>query len=345
MALARAAVKTLRRRLLPRKRHKTVHCLGGFAGWGGVLYALAHLGALWDDPDILGEAEELVTVLPDLISQDKYFDVGLGAAGCIGGLLCLYDCAPSVETLAVALLCGDHLLARARPMSRGVGWDWPFPSRGPLTGYAHGAAGIAWALLELASRTGEERFRSAARDAIDYERSLFSSEAGNWPDLRVFLTSPEEASAAALRYPTTWCYGAPGIGLARLRCLRHLNDPMLLTEIDTALRTTRTKGFGLSHILCHGDLGNLELFVEAERAGLEPLARTEVNGRAAGILNSIERDGWLCANPRRLESPGLMTGLAGIGYQLLRLARPETVPSVLTLEPPRKQAEIGRAHV
>ena len=265
-------------------------------------------------------------------------------------------------------------------MSRGVGWDWPFPSRGPLTGYAHGAAGIAWALLELASRTGEERFRSAARDAIDYERSLFSSEVGNWPDLRVLGTSPEEPNAAPLRYPTTWCYGAPGIGLARLRCLRHLNDPMLLTEIDTALRTTRTKGFGLSHILCHGDLGNLELFVEAERAGLnglarfredeppgepvsaagsggqgrpphwprppritkprlEPLGRTEVNGRAAGILNSIERDGWLCANPRRLESPGLMTGLAGIGYQLLRLARPETVPTVLTLEAPRKQAK------
>jgi len=71
----------------------------------------------------------------------------------------------------------------------------------------------------------------------------------------------------------------------------------------------------------------------------EPLGRTEVNGRAAGILNSIERDGWLCANPRRLESPGLMTGLTGIGYQLLRLARPETVPSVLTLEDPRKHAK------
>ena len=79
-------------------------------------------------------------------------------------------------------------------MSQGIAWDWPFPSRGPLTGYSHGAAGIALALLELAARTGAEGFRSAARGAIDYERSLFSSEAGNWPDLRVFDTPPEQAN-------------------------------------------------------------------------------------------------------------------------------------------------------
>jgi lantibiotic modifying enzyme len=33
-----------------------------------------------------------------------------------------------------------------------------------------------------------------------------------------------------------------------------------------------------------------------------------------------------------------MTGLAGIGYGLLRLADPQSVPSVLTLEPPRPPA-------
>jgi hypothetical protein len=35
-----------------------------------------------------------------------------------------------------------------------------------------------------------------------------------------------------------------------------------------------------------------------------------------------------------VESPGLMTGLAGIGYALLRLAEPHRVPSVLGLAPP-----------
>jgi type 2 lantibiotic biosynthesis protein LanM len=364
-SLARAALQTLRRRLLPHKRLKTVQCLGGFAGWGGVLYTLTHLGALWNEPEILGEAQDLVSVLPDLIKKDKYFDVGLGAAGCIAGLLCLERCATSPRIIATASQCGDHLLAHARaipplsPAGRGqsegaIAWQWPWPSRGPLAGYSHGAAGIAWALLELASRAGEERFHSAAQAAIAYERSLFSAEAGNWPDLRLF---GQEAVDAPLRYPTTWCYGAPGIGLARLRCLPHLDDPMLYEEIGTGLRTTQANGFGLSHILCHGDLGNLELLMEAahveqreEKNGRKSFrdARPESQPRekdsrplfseierlAAGILNGIKRAGWLCANPMNLESPGLMTGIAGIGYQLLRLAEPDKVPSVLTLAPP-----------
>jgi lantibiotic modifying enzyme len=36
--------------------------------------------------------------------------------------------------------------------------------------------------------------------------------------------------------------------------------------------------------------------------------------------------------PLGAETPGLMTGLAGIGYGLLRLAEPERVSSVLLLE-------------
>jgi lantibiotic modifying enzyme len=43
---------------------------------------------------------------------------------------------------------------------------------------------------------------------------------------------------------------------------------------------------------------------------------------------------WICANPLGVESPGLMTGLAGIGYAFLRFADPARVPSVLALDGP-----------
>jgi lantibiotic modifying enzyme len=59
-----------------------------------------------------------------------------------------------------------------------------------------------------------------------------------------------------------------------------------------------------------------------------------LNRLTAIIVESINRVGWLCGNPVRIESPGLMTGLAGIGYQLLRLAEPDRVPSVLVLASP-----------
>jgi lantibiotic modifying enzyme len=36
----------------------------------------------------------------------------------------------------------------------------------------------------------------------------------------------------------------------------------------------------------------------------------------------------------QIESPGLMTGIAGIGYAFLRHAAPQMVPSVLMLDAP-----------
>lgn len=62
--------------------------------------------------------------------------------------------------------------------------------------------------------------------------------------------------------------------------------------------------------------------------------RDQVNRLASKILGSARDNGWFCGVPLGVESPGLMTGLAGIGYELLRLAEPTNLPSILVLEPP-----------
>lgn len=133
---------------------------------------------------------------------------------------------------------------------------------------------------------------------------------------------------------TAWCHGAPGIGNGRLRSLPHFDNAEIRAEIDTALHTTLTQGFGLNHCLCHGDLGNLDLLLQASQTLDDPKWRSQVNRLAAMILESINQHGWLCGVPLGVETPGLMTGLAGIGYELLRLAEPTCIPSVLTLAPP-----------
>ena len=53
-----------------------------------------------------------------------------------------------------------------------------------LTGFSHGAAGIAYALLKLHEATGESSFREAALEAEAYETSVFLPEVSNWPDFR-----------------------------------------------------------------------------------------------------------------------------------------------------------------
>jgi len=325
--LAQEACATTLRRLEESKA--SVRSIGAFDGWGGIIYALTHLGALWHEPELLSEAEAIVELLTPWIREDAKFDIIAGAAGCIGSLHALYRQSPSQRTLAAAIECGEHLVGHAQPMEHGVGWTVPKQSV-PLSGFAHGAAGIAWALLKLAALTGSPRFETAALAAIDYERSLFSPEAGNWRDLRVRETSAEV-------FNTAWCHGAPGIGLARLSSIQQLDCLEVRREIDTALKTTLTHGLGNNDSLCHGDLGNLEFLLQAGRVLGDSEWTARAYRHATNIVERIAVNQHACGTPSSIESPGLMIGLAGIGYGLLRLAEPEHVPSVLMLEPPLKR--------
>jgi lantibiotic modifying enzyme len=295
---------------------------------------MMHLDALWDMPSLSADIDDLLEWLPSRIEHDRQYDIIGGAAGCIATMLSLYRWRQREPALAVAVQCGDWLLANAQSMEQGIAWPFNVGKSKPLTGYAHGAAGAAAALLELASATGLERFRSAGIAAIAYERSLYSAEAGNWPDLR----DPEIAGLALVdgKTPcgTAWCHGAPGIGLGRLQVLPLLDEPAVRDEIAIAVQTTLSYGASPNHCLCHGALGNLALMVEAghrlDRA--DWLAQAEE--RAAGTLESIAAHGWLCGVPMGVETPDLMTGIGGIGYGCLRLAEPERAPLVLLLEGP-----------
>ena len=51
-----------------------------------------------------------------------------------------------------------------------------------------------------------------------------------------------------------------------------------------------------------------------------------------GLAESQIGDSLLANLPRSASNPGLFQGYAGIGYELLRLAAPESIPSVLLWE-------------
>lgn len=328
--LVRAALGTLQRQV---EQTGPQHgAIGGFSGWGGILYAYTALAAGGAHPELLDEAEILAERrLPALIDDDRQFDVIAGAAGCLVCLLALHRHRPSPAVLALAERCGDHLIRHARHTGEGVGWVNGKLSVRPLTGFSHGTAGIAWALARLARVTGQPRFEATARDALRHERGCFLPDQRNWPDLR--RSGTFDGSAGPARCMTAWCHGAPGIGLSRLDLLPHLADPMLEQEIRHAVAATITSGFGTNHSLCHGDLGNLEFLLSAEEAiGAAGTARV---GRrvAAELASAVAAGKWRCGTPGAVETPGLMTGLAGIGYGLLRLAH-RAAPSVLLLAPP-----------
>jgi lantibiotic modifying enzyme len=131
-----------------------------------------------------------------------------------------------------------------------------------------------------------------------------------------------------------WCHGAPGVGLARLTALGVREHPDAVADLEAALRSTAT-GFGGNDSLCHGDLGNLELFIRARELGRLGSHDSVLANESARLVERITRREWQCGIPGGVETPGLMTGIAGVGFGLLRLALPDRVPSVLSLEAPR----------
>jgi type 2 lantibiotic biosynthesis protein LanM len=306
--------------------------IGGFSGLGGLIYALTHLSGVLHDSELLRTAQDMVRELPRLIPRDQEFDVIGGAAGCIAGLLTLWQSAPSDEVIEQAVACGHHLVATATEYPSGCGWVRLEMAPVALAGFAHGAAGIAWALHKLSVATRVDTFNACAASALEYERTLFSEDLENWRDARD-RGVPSNGPEAPAKFSTAWCHGAAGIGLSRVALLQGMGDRALHSDLAAAVRTTRRTGFGLNHSLCHGDLGNLELLMQAARLPEFAERRQEAQSIAAGIVDDIDRNGARCGIPLQAESPGLMTGLAGIGMGLLRIAAGERVPCVPMLDP------------
>ncbi|GAA4030299.1 type 2 lanthipeptide synthetase LanM family protein [Allokutzneria multivorans] len=313
----------------------------GLQGAGGLIYGLSQLHALVPDRDLLGQALSIAKHLRSAVDADEQFEVVGGAAGAIFGLAALHSVRPDGAVRDAIAAAADRLVSQRQPCVVGAGWTAAvLKNMGlgaePLGGFAHGVSGIAAALAVATDVLGDERYKDTIRDALAYEARLFDPETGHWRDLRrdveteLLFSSGESGFDQAV----AWCHGAPGIGIARHMVLDVIDDPTWRAELATATAATLRSGFGSDHSLCHGDLGNLDfLLLAAQR---DPTLTEPILRQAAGVLDGVDQHGWRCGMHPNLVGAGLFTGLAGIGYGVLRLLDPEAVPSVLALEPPRR---------
>jgi lantibiotic biosynthesis protein len=277
------------------------------------------LGILFAESEILGRCDEDAVLRQ--AAPDESLDIIYGSAGCIGALLNLHRQWGGSRLLEAAIRHGDLLLSEA--VRTDDGWSWKtVPKSRNLTGFSHGTAGIGWALLELWSATGEDRFRAGALEAFRYERSCFNPTERNWPDFREDTPS----------YPVTWCHGAGGIGFSRLRAWQILGDDESLAEARTAVaKVCDTLDASGNFSLCHGTGGNADLLIYASQVLGEErwLAAAQAAGGQAAERYERRDMPWSCGLPTEMQVPGLMLGLAGIGYFYLRLADPGRTPTVL----------------
>ena len=327
--LAFAAVAHLRKTLRSRNAPRIARSLGigGAAGLGSIVYALTAMAKCLDDDGLLADAHvaaELFTA--ELIGADKRLDVVAGSAGAILGLLRLYRDTHSADVLERATKCGEHLLRQSRVGAQGRR-SWVGHGFGPraLNGMSHGAAGFAYALALLSAATGREDFAQAAAECIAFENSSYDPNRNNWPDLR---------GGGEPSWLCQWCYGAPGIGLARIAASKRgaIAGNAVAADISNAVDGAQRGWPSAVDTLCCGTLGSVEFFCEAAGALGRGELRELASQRLMAVLQAARSAGDYRWNSGTGQfNLGLFRGLAGVGYTLLRRLD-GSLPNVLLWE-------------
>ncbi|MGB3763376.1 MAG: lanthionine synthetase LanC family protein, partial [Ornithinimicrobium sp.] len=272
-------------------------------------------------------------------SEIEWLDITHGAAGMSIGLASLMPLLPAYAERLQARV--DALLALLLRTQESDG-RWVTPAGVPgmsgetITGFAHGVAGIGYALA-LASPRDEQCLEASVR-------------AADW-----LVAQAAEASDGALmwsysdRHPEPWnwwCHGSPGISKF-FALLASLTGEEQYARLARACLTQIPPRFSPPNLsLCHGLAGLAELLFDAA----DLLGEPDLRSRACSLVESLAArrfrgsiDTYWVVENTDVVSADLMVGLAGVVHVLTRALSPPPFASwdaTLLTAPRRSEANL-----
>src|ERR1035437_7042742 len=221
---------------------------GFFTGNAGIAVALGVAGRRFGCTEWIHAARAR---LFEAASVQHDFDLFSGAAGVLWAACLLAEIVEDDDICELAARCGNELIRLAEVRDGLLVWPPIEPGDSPLTGAAHGSAGIALALAVWGRMTR----RSEALDlAFETFTRLFRN--GRLINGTMLRRVVDGASACAPILP--WCHGIAGYLWCML--LAFGDDHRLAPAIDWSLdKCAGARSIG-SPVYCHGMAGELELW-------------------------------------------------------------------------------------
>lgn len=307
---------------------------GLFTGLSGVIYTYIRLFELGSDPQYLDRAHALALTYQDqLVRHTIKADLLSGYSGSLFVLTLLQHYRPDPALIQLIQQLTDRLVQEARPSEKGLKWDYNQSKSAydSLTGFSHGASGIAYMLLQVAEYFDNKALLYLAEEALLYEMQYFHADFDNWLDLRLGSHRLQSVNVQQwelknflphIQELNSWAHGAAGIGLARHAAWRATGKAAYLDQCRSIAKKCSAdilRGDRQDYTVCSGYTGLLSYMLHyphtaQEYSGellLHVIDKAQLQYQTAGSYNSYISAGR--------DDYGLLSGAAGIGYSILQL--------------------------
>jgi Lanthionine synthetase C-like protein len=308
-----------------------------YTGLGGVVYTCLRIFEVTNDGFYKDKALTLTLNNEKRLTDLLKTDLLSGYTGNLLMLSLLYHHTSHPKVFNMVKLLIDRLIAEARISEQGLKWDYSRSKKAydSMTGFSHGASGIAWALMQVGRYFNASGLIYLAEEALRYEMQYFHEPAKNWLDLRLGphrLNKPDvhkwqlETFLREMTDVNAWAHGAAGIALSRQMALRITKEKKYEEDCQNALER------------CLHDLEKLnrtDFTLVSGYCGMIPLLLAfKMDAQVALILDQAREfhqktNSYNTCVSCGIDDYGLLSGKAGIGDIILHILTGQSSDSIL----------------
>lgn len=309
-----------------------------YTGITGLIYCLIRLYETTQEPAYIESALQLAnTHRHGIVTNMKEMDLLSGAAGNLLVLTLLFHHSAEKAILQDIHTLIDYFLTDARISKQGLKWDHHKLAYDSLTGFSHGASGIAYALMQTGTYFRYDGLIYLACEALKYEMQYYNEKHSNWLDLRLGAhrfnlpgahTWDLNIFLPELKSVNSWAHGATGIGIARKYAYTITRDEQYATQYKRCTERCKEdiKMKREDYTLCSGYAGMVTFLLQEKDV---------VNKIATDAIELYKRTGtYNTFTPANSTDMGLLSGRAGIGYMLIDILTDGRMKNVLQVQLP-----------